>query len=77
MKNKLSHRSTVFPSRVISQSVFIPSRKNWVHIKLHLPLLGEKPTIMKDDDWTFFDKQVFGVIQLKGVLKKTIIMIIK
>ena len=50
MKNKLSHRSTVFPSRVISQSVFILDQKNWVHIKLYLPLLGEKPTIMKDDE---------------------------
>ena len=73
----MSHRSTVFLSRVIGQIVFISGWKIWVHIKLHLPLLGEKPTVMKDDEWTFFDKQVFGVIQLKGVLKKTIIMIIK
>ena len=40
----------MFPSRVIGQSVFILDQKNWVHIKLYLPLLGEKPTIMKDDE---------------------------
>ena len=32
--------------------------------KLHLPLLGEKPTTMKDDEWTLLDKQVLGVIRL-------------
>ena len=24
--------------------------------KLHLPLLGEKPATMKDDEWTLLDK---------------------
>ena len=24
--------------------------------KLHLPLLGEKPAIMKDDEWTLLDR---------------------
>ena len=32
--------------------------------KLHLPLLGEKPATMKDDEWTFLDRQVLGVIRL-------------
>ncbi|KAJ0075484.1 hypothetical protein Patl1_34556 [Pistacia atlantica] len=26
--------------------------------KLHLPLLGEKPENMSDEDWTLLDKQV-------------------
>ena len=26
--------------------------------KLHLPLLGEKPTTMKDKEWNFLDRQV-------------------
>jgi len=26
--------------------------------KLHLPLLGEKLEIMKDDEWTLLDKQI-------------------
>ena len=32
--------------------------------KLHLPLLGEKPTTMKDEEWALLDKQVLGVIKL-------------
>jgi len=32
--------------------------------KLHLPLLGEKPTTIKDDEWTLLDRQVLGVIRL-------------
>ena len=32
--------------------------------KLHLPLLGEKPAIMKDDEWNLLDRQVLGVIRL-------------
>ena len=32
--------------------------------KLHLPLLGEKLTTMKDDEWTLLDRQVLGVIRL-------------
>ena len=32
--------------------------------KLHLSLLGEKPATMKDDEWTFLDRQVLGVIRL-------------
>ena len=32
--------------------------------KLHLPLLGEKPTTMKDEEWAFLDRQVLGVIRL-------------
>ena len=32
--------------------------------KLHLPLLGKKPESISATDWTFFDKQVLGVIRL-------------
>ena len=32
--------------------------------KLNLPLLGEKPVTMKDDEWTLLDIQVLGVIKL-------------
>ena len=32
--------------------------------KLHLSLLGEKPATMKDEEWTFPDRQVLGVIRL-------------
>ena len=32
--------------------------------KLHLPLLGEKLAIMKDDEWNLLDRQVLGVIRL-------------
>ena len=32
--------------------------------KLHLPLLGEKSAIVKDDEWTLLDRQVLGVIKL-------------
>ena len=32
--------------------------------KLHLPLLGEKPPTMKDNEWTLLDRQVLGVIIL-------------
>ena len=32
--------------------------------KLHLPLLGEKPTIMKDEELALLDRQVLGVIKL-------------
>ena len=32
--------------------------------KLHLSLLGEKPTTMKDEEWTLFDRQVLEVIRL-------------
>ena len=32
--------------------------------KLDLLLLGEKPVIMKDDEWTLLDRQVLGVIRL-------------
>lgn len=31
---------------------------------MHLPLLGEKPTDMKDEEWVLLDRQVLGVIQL-------------
>ena len=32
--------------------------------KLHLPLLGEKPEIMKAEEWALLDRQVLGVIRL-------------
>ena len=32
--------------------------------KLHLPLLGEKPATMKNDEWILLDRQVLGVIRL-------------
>ena len=32
--------------------------------KLHLPLLGEKPATMKDEEWILFDRQVLVVIRL-------------
>ena len=32
--------------------------------KLHLPLLGMKLEIMKDEDWNLLDRQVLGVIRL-------------
>ena len=32
--------------------------------KLHLLLLGEKPTTMKGEEWALLDKQVLGVIRL-------------
>ena len=32
--------------------------------KLHLPLLGEKPAIMKDEKWALLDRQVLRVIKL-------------
>ena len=32
--------------------------------KLHLPLLGEKPATMKDEEWTLLYKPVLGVIRL-------------
>ena len=39
--------------------------ENYVYGKnLHLPLLREKPTTMKDDEWTFLDRQALGVIKL-------------
>ncbi|KAJ0093913.1 hypothetical protein Patl1_26013 [Pistacia atlantica] len=31
--------------------------------KLHLPLLGEKPKKMSDEDWTLLDRQVLGLIR--------------
>ena len=39
--------------------------------KLHLPLLGEKPAIMKDDEWTLLDRQVLEVIKL--IMSKSIV----
>ena len=39
--------------------------ENYVYGKnLHLSLLREKPTTMKDDEWTFLDREVLGVIKL-------------
>ena len=32
--------------------------------KLHMPLLGEKPATMKDEEWALLDKQVLKVIRL-------------
>ncbi|KAJ0103505.1 hypothetical protein Patl1_05655 [Pistacia atlantica] len=32
--------------------------------KLHLPLLGENPKKMLDEDWALLDRQVLGVIRL-------------
>ena len=32
--------------------------------KLHLPLLREKPEIMKTKEWPLLDRQVLGVIRL-------------
>ena len=32
--------------------------------KLHLPLLGEKPATMKDEEWALLDRQILGVIRL-------------
>ncbi|KAG2675527.1 hypothetical protein I3760_12G007600 [Carya illinoinensis] len=32
--------------------------------KLHLPLLGRKPDDMSNEDWSFLDRQVLGVIRL-------------
>ena len=32
--------------------------------KLHLPLLGEKPATMKDEEWTLLYKPVLGVTRL-------------
>ena len=32
--------------------------------KLHLPLLGEKPATMKDEELALLDRQVLGVIKL-------------
>ncbi|KAM4111506.1 hypothetical protein ACJW30_05G072500 [Castanea mollissima] len=32
--------------------------------KLHLPLLGTKPTTMKDEEWALLDRQVLGVTKL-------------
>ena len=32
--------------------------------KLHLPLLGEKSVIVKDDEWTLLDRKILGVIKL-------------
>ena len=32
--------------------------------KLHLPLLGEKPITLKDEEWALLDRQVLGVIRL-------------
>ena len=32
--------------------------------ELHLPLLGEKPATMKDDEWILLDRHVLGVIKL-------------
>ena len=32
--------------------------------RLHLPLLGEKPEIMKAEEWALLDRQVLGVIRL-------------
>ena len=32
--------------------------------KLHLPLLGEKPATMKDEEWALLDRQVLKVIRL-------------
>ena len=31
---------------------------------LHLPLLGEKPVTMKDEEWALLVRQVLGVIRL-------------
>ena len=31
---------------------------------MHLPLLGEKPIDMKDEEWALLDKQTLGVIWL-------------
>lgn len=31
---------------------------------MHLPLLGENPTDMKDEEWALLNRQVLGVIQL-------------
>ena len=30
--------------------------------KSHLPLLGEKPVTMNDEDWSLLDRQLLGVI---------------
>ena len=39
--------------------------ENYLYGKnLHLPLLREKPAMMKDDEWTFLDRQILGVIRL-------------
>ena len=32
--------------------------------KLHLPLLGRKPNNMEEEEWSFLDRQVLGVIRL-------------
>ena len=32
--------------------------------KLHLSLLGEKPTTMKDEEWAILNRQVLEVIRL-------------
>jgi hypothetical protein len=32
--------------------------------KLHLPLLGEQPNSMEDDEWPLIDRQVLGVVRL-------------
>jgi hypothetical protein len=32
--------------------------------KLHLPLLGEKPTAMSSEEWALLDRQVLGVVRL-------------
>ena len=32
--------------------------------KLHLPHLGTKHETMKDEEWSFLDRQVLGVIRL-------------
>ncbi|XP_059437679.1 retrovirus-related Pol polyprotein from transposon TNT 1-94 isoform X1 [Corylus avellana] len=39
-------------------------------MKLHLPLLGEKPDNMKDDEWALLDRRVLGVVRL--TLSRTI-----
>ena len=32
--------------------------------KLHMPLLGTKPEVMKAEEWALLDRQVLGVIKL-------------
>ena len=35
--------------------------------KLHMPLLGTKPEVMKVEEWALLDRQVLGVIKLNSV----------
>jgi hypothetical protein len=40
-------------------------------MNLHLPLLGEKPDSMKDDEWALLDRQVLGVV--RSTLSRTVV----